>query len=216
MTARTDDRDRAALAREVGCAALVDAMGRIHDHRAHLLPFTSPDPTRALFGPAATIAYLPYRADLPQTDFAHLFYRALGTDPEGRVLVLSSGGYPEASHGGGIKLSRGEHQRIAGVLADGRLRDFDELAGYGFATWCRGEATRWGGGTAMPFAADVAVEIGGVTVVPGDYIYADASGAVVIPAASIDQVLAEARVVADEDARAIEQVREERPERFRG
>ena len=32
-----------------------------------------------------------------------------------------------------------------GVLTDGRLRDFDELARYDFAAYCSGEATRWGG-----------------------------------------------------------------------
>jgi len=34
----------AARLDELGCAALVDAMGRIHDHRAHILPMASPDP----------------------------------------------------------------------------------------------------------------------------------------------------------------------------
>lgn len=210
-----EHRDRAAEAAAVGCAALVDAMGRIHQHRAHILPLHSPDPTRPLFGPAATIAYLPYREDLPQTDFAHLFYRALGEGPEGRVLVLANGGYPDASLGGGTKLSRGTHQGIAGVLADGRLRDFDELAGYDFSVWCRGEATRWGGDTVMPYAAGVAVEIAGVTVVPGDYVYADSAGGVIIPQASIDDVLAEARNVDAEDAGALEQIAMERPEDFR-
>jgi 4-hydroxy-4-methyl-2-oxoglutarate aldolase len=33
----------------------------------------------------------------------------------------------------------------AGVLTDGRLRDFDELARDDFAAYCSGEATRWGG-----------------------------------------------------------------------
>lgn len=209
------NNDRARQAAAVGCAALVDAMGRVHAHRAHLLPFVSPDPSRPMFGPAATIAYVPYRDDVPQTDFAHLFYQAVGPSPEGRVLVLSSGGDSDASHGGGIKLSRGEHQRIAGVLADGRLRDFTQLAGYGFPIWCRGEATRWGGSTVMPFVADVAIEIGGVTVVPGDYVYADSAGAVVIPAASVDRVLAEARAIEAEDTRALDQVRQERPDEFR-
>ncbi|WP_157008719.1 RraA family protein [Agromyces laixinhei] len=210
-----DTQDRAAEAAELGCAALVDAVGRIHPHRADLLPLISPDPTRPLFGPAATIAYLPYRDDLQQTDFARVFSQAVGPDAQGRVLVLSSGGYPDASHGGGIKLSRGEHRHIAGVLADGRLRDFAQLGGFEFSTWCRGEATRWGGSTVVPYAADVAVEIAGVTVVPGDYIYADTAGAVVIPAGSIDRVLAEARTVDAEDARAVDQVRNERPEEFR-
>ena len=68
----------------------------------------------------------------------------------------------------------------------------------------------------MPYAADVAVEVGGVTIVPGDYIYADTAGAVVIPAGSIDDILAEAHRVDEEDARAVERIRVERPEDMRG
>src|SRR3546814_9772996 len=121
------------------------------------------------------------------------------SDLAGKVLVLSSGGYPDASLGGGTKLSRLEHQGLAGVLADGRLRDFDELREHPFSTWCRGEATRWGGDTVMPFAANVAVEVGGACAVTGDYVYADASGGVVIPAQSLRRVLDEAHRVEAED-----------------
>jgi regulator of RNase E activity RraA len=161
-----------------------------------------------MFGPVATIAYLPYRDDLPQTTigFGALFQQAVGDSPAGTVLVLSSGGYPDASHGGGTKLSRLENTRAAGVLADGRLRDFDQLSDYAFATWCRGEATRWGGDTVMPFAANVAVEVGGVCVTPGDYVYADASGAVVIPRSSLQRVIDEAVNVEAEDTRSLEEI----------
>ncbi|WP_430331696.1 RraA family protein [Rhodococcus sp. ACT016] len=207
-----DDNDPGTRAAELGCATLVDAMGRVHRHRSHILALKSPEPHRPLFGPAATIAYLPYRDDVPQVDlgFAELFYDAIGQDPGGQVLVLSSGGYPDASHGGGTKLSRVENHQLAGVLADGRLRDFEQLRSFTFATWCRGEATRWGGDTVMPYAADVAVEIDGVTVTPGDYVYADASGAVVIPAASLTRVLDEADAVEREDREAAVHIREER------
>jgi regulator of RNase E activity RraA len=191
----------------VSCASLVDAMGRIHSHRAHILGLVSPAPRR-LFGRAATIAYLPYRDDLPQTEmgFGPLFYEAVGESAAGAVLVLSSGGYSDAAHGGGTKLSRLVHTSAAGVLADGRLRDFDELREYAFATWCRGETTRWGGDTIMPYAAGVAVEVGGVSVVPGDYVFADASGAVVIPSASLKRVLDGALSVEAEDARSLEEI----------
>ncbi len=97
------------------------------------------------------------------------------------------------------------------MLADGRLRDFDQLGDYAFATWCRGEATRWGGETVMPFAANVTVEIGGVCVIPGDYVYADASGAVVIPQASLQRVIAEALNVEGEDARSLQEIATEQP-----
>ncbi|MGW4568969.1 RraA family protein [Streptomyces sp. NPDC004561] len=201
----------------VDSASLVDAMGRVHGHRADILDLVSPDPSRVMFGPAVTVAYLPYRDDLPEKDlgFATLFYRAVGDAPVGKVVVLSSGGYPDSSHGGGTKLSRLHNHRVAGVLADGRLRDFAQLADYGFATWCRGQATRWGGDTVMPFAANTAVEIGGVCVMPGDYVYADSAGAVVIPASSVRRVLEEAARVEDEDERTAELIRTEDPARLR-
>lgn len=195
----------------VAVASLVDAMGRLHHHRAHILTLVSPAPRR-LFGPVATIAYLPFRDDLAQAElgFGALFHRAVGESPWGKVLVLSSGGYPDASHGGATKLSRLQNTGAAGVLADGRLRDFDQLSGYTFATWCRGEATRWGGDTVMPFAANRAVEIGGVCVNPGDYLYADASGAVIIPRSSLHRVVDEALRIEAEDARSLEQIATER------
>lgn len=187
------------------CASLVDAMGRLHGHRAHLPSLVSPTPDRPLFGPAATIAYLPFRDDLPESElgFGELYERAVGEQRRGRVLVLSSGGYPDLSHAGGTKLARLQRDALAGVLVDGRLRDFAELARFDFASWCRGEATRWGGNTAMPFAADVPVEVAGVGIVPGDHVYADATGGVVIPAASLARVLREARSIEDEDAATV-------------
>lgn len=204
--------DLAAQLPHVSCASLVDAMGRLHDHRAHLLPLVSPTPGRPLFGPAATITYLPYRADLDHPpDFAELFYRAVGSQPEGQVLVLSSGGYPDASHAGGTKLSRAHNHGLAGVACDGRLRDFAELAQFDFATWCRGEATRWGGDTVMPYAAGQPVALGGVCVMPGDFLYIDSSGGVVIPAADVRHVVAEARRIEDDDHRTAARIREEQP-----
>jgi regulator of RNase E activity RraA len=102
------------------------------------------------------------------------------------------------------------NNRLAGVLTDGRLRDFDELRRYDFATWCRGEATRWGGETVMPYAANIALEVGGVLTAPGDYVYADSAGAVVIPPGSLDRVLDEASKIDAEDRESLEQIRRER------
>ena len=196
------------------CASLVDAMGRVHEHRADVVGLVSPAPDR-MFGPAITIAYMPYRADLSRPDFAELYYQATDASPAGTVLVLSSGGYPDASHGGGTKLSRLAHHDAAGVLADGRLRDFEELKDRHVVAYCRGEATRAGGDTIMPFAANLPVEVGGVCVVPGDYVFADASGAVVIPRASLDEVLNKAVEVEAEDARSAEEIASENPSSFR-
>ena len=195
------------------CADLVDAMGRLHRHRCHLLDLVTPTPGRVLFGPAVTVSYFPSCSaalDPERFNLANLFYEAIGADGSGKVLVLASNGYTETSMGGGTKLVRVQEHGLAGILTDGRLRDFDELAGYDFATYCAGETTRWGGGEVTPFQANVPVVLRGVGVVPGTYVFADSSGAVLIPEGEVGQVLELAREVEADDARFRQQIAGER------
>ena len=194
------------------CADLVDAMGRMHRHRCHILDLVSPTPGRILFGRAVTISYFPSCSaalDPEHHNFANLFYEAVGDDPAGKVIVLASNGHTDTSMGGGTKLLRLQQNGCAGVLTDGRLRDFDELALYDFAAYCSGEATRWGGDHVTPFQANVPVVLDRVTVMPGHYVFADSSGAVVIPDVQIEEVLAEARKVQAADAAARDQIARE-------
>ena len=188
-------------------------------HRAHILDLVSPEPGRVLFGPAVTVSFLPYREDL-MDDRLHtlgpLFYNAIGSDdPAGKVLVIASNGHPEISLGGGTKLSRLSNHGMVGVIADGRLRDLSELAGYGLAVWCTGETTKAGGAVIRPYLANVPVSLAGITVVPGDYVVADRSGAVVIPPAQLDDVLEEARDMAAMARQMEEAIRIEDPDEVR-
>ena len=185
------------------CADLVDAMGRLSSHPCSLLDLVSPTPQRVLFGPAATVSYLPTRSDLldPQRHtFAAQLAEAAGDEPTGKVVVLASNGHPDVSMAGGTKLSRLHHLGMAGVLTDGRLRDFDELAGYSFTAYCAGAAVQAGGAVVTPFAAGVPVVLRGVVVFPGDWIFADVSGTVVVPPGHLDRVLHEAHRIVAEDA----------------
>jgi 4-hydroxy-4-methyl-2-oxoglutarate aldolase len=199
-------------------ADLVDAMGRLHRHRCHLLDLVSPTPGRVLFGPAVTISYFPTCSALLDPDtynLANLFYEAVDGEPEGKVVVLASNGYPEVSMGGGTKLSRLQDHGCAGVLTDGRLRDFDTLAGYDFAAYCSGEATRWGGDEVTPFQANVPVVLKRVGIIPGQYVFADSSGVVAIPEGQLDEVIEGARAVQAEDAGYREEIRREQPPKKR-
>jgi regulator of RNase E activity RraA len=203
-----------ALASRVRTADIVDAMGRLHRHRCHLLDLVSPTPGRHLFGPAVTLAYFPAcRSALPpeRYNFGELFYQAIEGGADGHVLVLASNGQTDASLGGGSKLSRVQNHRLAGVLADGRLRDFTELQHYDLAIYCRGETTRWGGDTVTPYEANRPVVIGGVAIRPGDFVFADASGAAVIPADDVRTVLRTPVQVVAEDAEAVVTIRAESP-----
>jgi regulator of RNase E activity RraA len=203
-----------ALANRVRTADIVDALGRLHQHRCYILDLVSPTPGRRLFGPAVTMAYFPAcGVALPpeRYNFKKLFYQAIGGGADGHVLVLASNGYTEVSLGGGTKLSRVQNHRLAGILADGRLRDFSELEHYDLAIYCRGETTRSGGDIVTPYEANRPVVIAGVAIRPGDYVFADDSGAAVIPARDVRAVLHAANQVVAADAQSIVTIRAESP-----
>ncbi len=198
----------------VTCSAMVDAMTERYPHPAHILDLVSPTPGRVLFGRAVTVRYMPTRKDVQhpvRNNFASLFYQAIAAGGIGSVLVLAGGGHPDSAMGGGRKLSRLRHNGLAGVLADGRLRDFDALSGYGFATYCRGQTVRQGGNLVMPIEANVPVEVAGVGILPGDWIYADDTGAVVVPADDIVGVLEDAARFEIRDAASAESMIHEDP-----
>jgi regulator of RNase E activity RraA len=156
--------------------------------------------------------FMPLRADLLDPavhDFSAMLDRAVaGRDPQGCVLVVSSWGHPDQPVAGGKKLSRLANLGLAGLVADARLRDWDEVVDLGLGAWCRGETVRQGGEAIMPWDAGVPVAIGGVTVTPGDWIYADRAGAVVIPAADLREILEEAARIEERDAAEVARMRE--------
>jgi 4-hydroxy-4-methyl-2-oxoglutarate aldolase len=55
------------------------------------------------------------------------------------------------------------------------------------------------------------VVVGGVAIWPGDYVFADASGAAVIPAGDVRSVLQTASQVVVDDAASIATIRGETP-----
>ncbi|MFJ9033415.1 RraA family protein [Streptomyces sp. NPDC102274] len=191
------------LAQRVGTADVVDALGRLHRHRSHLVDLASPAPDRLLFGPAVTISFFPScEAALPaeKFNFSALFGEAVREGGAGRVLVMASNGYPGTSMAGGTKLSLLRGTGVVGVLADGRIRDFGELAHTELAVYCGGEAVAWGGATITPFEANRPVVLDGVAVRPGDYVFAQGSSAAVIPRDQALDVLQDAERTVREEA----------------
>lgn len=202
----------------VTAASLTDAMARLSPHRAHIHDLVSPTPGKVLFGRAATIRYMPYRQDLIDAlrpSFARSFYDAVTGDFEETVLVLNNPCRADTSIGGGVKFSRLHYHRLAGLLTDGRIRDFHELASYSPIFYCAGEAVAAGSRALMPIAVNVPVSLRGTTIVPGDYIYADAAGAVVIPAIHLDRALDLAREIDAQDQAFLESIPNEDPDAVR-
>jgi len=202
------------LVKGIEPADAVDAMNQLYPHKCHLINLQSPDPKKVLFGQAVTIGFLPVRKDFMDAlkhSLGPLFYASIAkVNPEGKVLVMSSGGQPDISLGGGTKLSRVRNHKMAGVLCDGRLRDFEDLKDYPIAVYCKGETLRVGGNMIQPFIYNQPVIIDDVTVIPGDYIFATISGAVVIPEKDIEKVLKLANKILEKTTHAAEMIKSEK------
>jgi 4-hydroxy-4-methyl-2-oxoglutarate aldolase len=75
------------------------------------------------------------------------------------------------------------------VLVDASVRDVEDLRELGLPIWARWVRVRGADKNAVG-RLDVAVEVGGVTINPGDAVVLDVDGVAVIPAARVEEVVA--------------------------
>ena len=90
---------------------------------------------------------------------------------------------------GDILCARMAKKGVAGLVTDGMVRDGAGVMGTGLPVFCQGYVAP-ASVAALNFVGwEETIGCGGVTVVPGDIIVADADGAVVIPQAMLDAVV---------------------------
>ena len=130
----------------------------------------------------------------------HLGTTAVEACQTGDVIVVEQRSGVDAGSWGGI-LSLGAKLRgVAGVIADGPVRDVDEARDHDFPVFARGCTARTARARIVELETNGPVSIGDVTVKPGDYVIADGSAVVFIRAADIDRVLDAAEIIARREA----------------
>lgn len=151
----------------------------------------SPDQPR-LIGRAFTLRFIPAREDLatPASLASPRSTRAaIEAMPDGCIAVADAMGVTDAGTFGDILCARMVRRGVRALVTDGVVRDVAGVRDTGLPVWCQG-------GAAPPSVAGLTfvawqepVACGGVAVFPGDLIVADGDGAVVVPAALVDEVV---------------------------
>ena len=113
----------------------------------------------------------------------------------GDVLVVDGGGRADAAVIGDIVGQTIADLGVVGLVVDGAVRDLDGLDAAGLPTFAR-NAHPATGSNRGPGAINVAVQVGGVAVHPGDVVRGDSSGLVVVPRDAVAPVVELARAVA--------------------
>ena len=148
-----------------------------------------------IVGPAFTLRFVPAREDLatPASWALPISTRAaIEAMPEGAVAVVGAMGIDDAGIFGDILCARMAKRGVAALVTDGVVRDVAGVLSTGLPVWCDGVA-------APPSVAGLTfvgwqepIGCGGVAVFPDDIVVIDEDGAVLIPAALLPEVLAEA------------------------
>lgn len=197
MAAWQDDTELFALMRGKLFPALV---GDILDTMGHQHQFLQPEirplrPELVIVGRAMPVLEANAFTDrdprgsgpLSQRPFGLLF-EALDDLKAGEVY-LATGCAPRFALWGGLMTTRALHLKAAGAVLDGYWRDTPEVAASGLPVFGFGGYAQDQGPRGKVVDWRVPVEVAGVRVMPGDLVFGDLDGVLVIPRAAEEEAI---------------------------
>jgi regulator of RNase E activity RraA len=97
------------------------------------------------------------------------------------VMIAAAGGSMKSGIWGELLSTAARNGGCAGAIVDGAVRDTAKMAAMGFACFARGTSIYDSQNRQRVIDIDVTVEIDGVRFAPGDLVFADGDGVVVVP-----------------------------------
>jgi len=166
----------------------LDSLGnRVQCMRPDIRPLV---PSMRTWGEAVTARFAAVR-ELPQSPYG-LEIKVVDDLREGQVLVTQCDTQELSAAWGGLLTSAARSRKARGVVTDGGARDYAEIVELGFPTFCRGLTPYDSLGRMDVVETNVAIRCGGIAVRPGDLIFADVDGIVVVPQDLADEVISKA------------------------
>ena len=183
VTLASDTLDRL---RRVSTATITTQLLKNHGLRTRAIPGVKPvDARRCRFvGPAYTVRYVPMREDLSmggKRPAPNPLQAAIDAAPAGSVFVFDMNGAPNCGALGDILIARLIARGVAGVVADGGMRDIEPVQQMTLPVFCSGYAAPPSFAALLAADTQQPIGCGGVLVIPDDIVVADADGVVVIP-----------------------------------
>jgi regulator of RNase E activity RraA len=118
--------------------------------------------------------------------------------PQGSVLVLEAGGIDRSVIGDMVVYAAARSQ-LGGLIVNGAIRDVDTLATHNLPVFAMRGAMRSALHRIHVDEIDCRVEVAGVTISPGDLVFGDTPGLVVVPLGAVHEVVAIANTARERD-----------------
>jgi 4-hydroxy-4-methyl-2-oxoglutarate aldolase len=192
MANLTEQRER--IARTLYAAVLSDVMDSLGLATQAMRPFVRPlDEELVLFGRARTGLYMPRYEVAPGEDPYELEIALVDDLAPGDVAVFACDGPTDRIAPWGELLSTASQVRgAAGCVTDGLVRDIGRIRAMRFPVFHGGVSPLDSKGRGKMMEKDCRVVCAGVAVAPGDYVFGDADGLVVVPGSAAEEVFARA------------------------
>jgi 4-hydroxy-4-methyl-2-oxoglutarate aldolase len=116
------------------------------------------------------------------------------------VIVIEQHSGVDAGCWGGLLTLGAKVRGVAGVVADGPVRDIDEANQYEFPIFTNKLTARTARGRVVELGTNLPIQPWDIAVEPGDFVIADRSANEHYGAADIDRVLADAEMIAGREA----------------
>jgi regulator of RNase E activity RraA len=186
-TAISLDQIRQSFYSAVVCDVL-DAEG--FPHQSPRLQFTPMTTSGLLVGRAKTTLW----ADMAHADPKpyELELAAVDSCKPDEILIAAAGGSARSGIWGELLTTAARNQGCVGAVIDGMVRDVSKIRAMGFPIFARGACLYDSKDRQRVIDIDVSVEIDGVRIDPGDLVFADDDGVVVVPRRVEETVLRKA------------------------
>ncbi|HEV2517356.1 MAG TPA: RraA family protein [Devosia sp.] len=194
-TARPSTDPVVHLMRESFFSALISDVLDELGYRNQALPsrIRPLDETLKLVGRARTMIYADiYQQPGPDENPHAGEIRLIDSLQVDDVVVCACGTSGRIAPWGGLLSTASKVRGAAGALMDGLVRDIAEIRGLSFPVFHGGIGPLDSKGRARVIDTDVTVECAGVSITPGDIIFGDGDGVVVVPRLIEAQVVAAA------------------------
>lgn len=186
--------------KELDCGAICDVLAKKLGLKTRFMegirPLVFHD---KMVGTAVTVRFVPSREDLkrlyPHEKGLTAEYAAIEAAKAGDILVYDAMGRVGNALVGDIMATRLKIRGGLGFVIDGAGRDCAGLQGVGVNVYGRGFQATPGPAASLAAELNVPIQCGGVLVFPGDLVFADEDGVVVVPQEHISFVLEEARAI---------------------
>jgi len=184
---------------DMSTATISDALFRMGHKNRTMKPRIKPvDPGMRLFGPALTAHAYP--------GATHASSLALKDVQPGEVIVIDAGGMIDNIMWGEIFSHMAAVAGCAGTVIDGSVRDIEGVMEINFPLFSAGISPQAGTGDKLG-EIRIPISCGGVVVNPGDFVYGDRLGVVVVPPEMTEETLDWCRQIIEKETALLKKLK---------